>query len=98
MSVESIKETVLELLPAVGENSPGVKAVHSPVPAVAPAVQMKSVDARNEVIIKLLGTLASIGISVVAIRYMMNALDPTKKEKRKARERVCLPCICVLSD
>ena len=49
--------------------------------------------ARRELIAKLIssgiGLAASIALTYFAVNYMTNAMDPTRKEKQKARERVC---------
>lgn len=90
---QGVKQRAIDLLQTAGEHvkdvpdAPTNKTYFEPQAAVVP---FKSTEARNELIIKLIGTLASLGLSVFAIRYMMNALDPTNKEKKKARDRVRL--------
>ena len=48
--------------------------------------------AKREMIAKLissaLGLACSIGFTYLAIKYMKDAMDPTAKEKQKAREKV----------
>ncbi|XP_052266774.1 outer mitochondrial transmembrane helix translocase-like isoform X2 [Dreissena polymorpha] len=41
----------------------------------------------SKVITSLLGLAASIGATYWCVNYMVNAMDPTKKEKQKSRER-----------
>jgi hypothetical protein len=48
--------------------------------------------ARRELVAKLIssgiGLAASIALTYFAVNYMTNAMDPTRKEKQKSRERV----------
>ena len=58
-----------------------------------PAVETsREAIARREMIAKvissLLGIAASFGVTYFAVKWMTNAMDPTRKEKQKARERV----------
>jgi len=88
------KQKVVEMLPAAGDTLKDMPAKVVPVNQTISQtlarvpVPHSNVEARNEILMKLFGTLASLGISVLAIRYMMNALDPTKNEKKKSRDRV----------
>ena len=48
--------------------------------------------ARRELIAKLVSTLigaaVSIGITYVGVKFLMNAIDPTQKEKLESQKRV----------
>lgn len=61
------------------------------LPMFQPQREIQNEVARKEVIAKvissLLGLAASIGLTYVAVHYLTNAMDPTRKEKLKARER-----------
>ena len=41
-----------------------------------------------KVISTVLGLAASFGLTYIAVKWMTDAMDPTRKEKQKARERV----------
>ena len=55
----------------------------------------ENAPAKNELLAKIISTLigltASFTITYFGVRYLMNAMDPTQKDKKEARERVsCL--------
>lgn len=64
------------------------------IQTVTARASQEAVDsiARRELIAKLissaLGLGASIGLTYFVVNYMTNAMDPTRKEKQKSRERV----------
>ena len=60
--------------------------------AKSPVREASGAAARREMLAKLisslLGLAASFGLTFFAVKWMTNAMDPTRKEKQKARERV----------
>ena len=62
--------------------------------AKSPVREASGAAARREMLAKLisslLGLAASFGLTYFAVKWMTNAMDPTRKEKQKARERVII--------
>ena len=61
-------------------------------PGAAAAETVVAKTQRNEILLKLLSTLlgltVSLGFSYYGIRWLVNAMDPTKHEKQEAQKRV----------
>ena len=76
-------------------NLPVKENISEPLGEMAniPAADAREVIARKEMLAKiissLLGIAASFGLTYFAVKWMTNAMDPTRKEKQKARESVC---------
>ena len=76
-------------------NLPTKENVSEPLGEMAniPVADAREVIARKEMLAKiissLLGIAASFGLTYFAVKWMTNAMDPTRKEKQKARESVC---------
>ena len=88
--VEFIKAEASKLT----ENVPAKENMTEPLKEMAktPAAEAREVIARKEMMAKvissLLGIAASFGLTYFAVKWMTNAMDPTRKEKQKARESV----------
>ena len=78
----------------LSENFPAKENISEPVNEMAniSAAEAREVIARKEMLAKvissLLGIAASFGLTYFAVKWMTNAMDPTRKEKQKARESV----------
>ncbi|XP_053393466.1 outer mitochondrial transmembrane helix translocase-like [Mercenaria mercenaria] len=87
--IEFVKETLKETTAKTVESVPQDDYVK--ILTTQPAQETAEAVARREMIAKLissaLGLAASIGLTYFAVNYMTNAMDPTRKEKQKARER-----------
>lgn len=65
------------------------------IPAdISPLSEGNKVVARNEIVAKLISTVlglaASFTITYFGVKWLVNAMDPTRKEKQQARERVII--------
>lgn len=103
VAVDTIKENFHNLVQFIKEKvsiEPGASSLTndsyytvSNMPVVNQMTEAAAKDlARREMAAQLVKSLLGLGLSVAftyfVVNYMVDSMDPTKKEKKKARERV----------
>ncbi|WAQ97659.1 ATAD1-like protein [Mya arenaria] len=96
VALASVKDNFFKLVDFVKEKVDLTHDVEIPRNEVFSVPEILSEKAANEmarremlvqILKSLLGLGATVGLTYYCVNYMVNAMDPTKKEKQKSRER-----------